>query len=265
MYTSVWNDDAGLILETLEEVKASFPTAWNNAHNPKAAPLKRDREEFCQRACWALRAKGIPAAMNGKRGNAADLSEDILALPNIDENGQSHGGAQDTSGRYAAIEIRDIIAGAGPDANGNQAGSLVFGDVTQATIDQNTSGCYVEPDPAYRYAPEPGPEPGPEPEPPPTNGDFETTVLTMLATIAHRVAAIEEAQARGLVGLGAINTNVSDGRAETHALFDQQTKRIFGVDGSGAASVAQEAIDILTTLKPAQGEQGTLPKICRLR
>lgn len=248
-YTSIWNHKAGLILDVLEDIKARFPRAWTNAHNKVAAPNKRDREEYCQRVVWGLRAIGIPAAMNGKRGNPADLSEDIVALPNVDDAGNAHGGAPDTSGRWLAIEIRDIISSAGPNPDGSQGGRLYFGDVTQATLDKREAGCYVEPDPAYRdgavVIPPPGPDVPPvKPTPPPTTGGGD--IATLLRDILLEVKITQEQNARILAGIGALNQNITDGRAENHALFDQQTKRIFGVDGSGATSVAQDAVDILT-------------------
>ena len=268
-YNSLWNHKAGLILDVLEDTKARFPRAWNNAHNPKAAPNKRDREEYCQRACWALRAAGIPAGMNGKRGNPSDLSEDIVNLPNVDESGNAHGGAPDTSGRYLAIEIRDVIGGAGPDKDGNQAGRVVFGDATQETLNKREVGCYVDPDPAYKDGATTTPPPvtpppvtTPPPTPPPTTGGGD--IATLLRDILYELKVTQEQNARILTGIGALATqqgNLESKLLDTGGAFDMQTKRIFGVDGSGATSVAQDAVNILTNTK----DLGTLDSIgCRL-
>lgn len=226
-YESIWNHRRDEILEVIEDVKASYPQAWQAAHNPRRGD-KRQREEFCQRVCMALRAIGIPAGMNGKRGNPNDLSEDIIALPNVDSKGVSYHGAVDTSGRFRAIEIRDIIASAGPDENGNQGGRPVFGDVTQATIDAGTSGCYVEPTPQEG-----------QPQRPPTGG--EPTVPPVTSPIPPpatdpgleaRVAHLEQQFALVLSGIGAVSTAIGtlDGKLFNEGgVFDELIKRLYGV------------------------------------
>ena len=165
-YQSIWNHKTEDIERVLHEVKDEYPQAWQAAHNPQRGD-KRQREEYCQRVCARLREIGIPAGMNGKRGNPDDLSEDIIALPNVDAHGRTFGGALDTSGRYAAIEIRDIIASAGPDRHGNQNGRPAFGDVTEETIRLGTVGCYVEPTPQSGQRPPVGGTPTDPPDEPP--------------------------------------------------------------------------------------------------
>lgn len=228
MYESVWNESAHTILTVLEETRERYPQDWQAAHNPQRGD-KQQREAFCHRVALRLRDLGIPAGVNGKRGNPLDISEDIITLPRQDTLG-----APDTSGRYPSIEIRDIIAGAGPDANGDQAGRLYFGDVTQATLDKNESGCYVTPTYPVTRPPVGGIPPVKPVEPPPPATNIEARFLA-LETLVRTI----------LSGQGAIMSALSDLDAKILApggAFDTQTKRIFGVDGSGDDGVAEETV-----------------------
>lgn len=103
------------ILEIGAQVRGTYPQAWANAHNGDPTT----GTEFVRRWAIELRAHGIFAGVNGKRGGN-DLSQDVLDFP------VQSGGAQDTSGHYPGILIADVIAGAG---GGNA--SLTFADVSQ--------------------------------------------------------------------------------------------------------------------------------------
>lgn len=243
-YQSIWNHKRDIFEQVLEEQRAAHPHAWQAAHNPQRGD-KRQREEYCQRVCARLREFGIPAGMNGKRGNPNDLSEDIIALPRTDRDG-----APDTSGRFPSIEIRDVIASAGPDRDGNQGGRPYFGDVTQATLDKGEGGCYVEPTPQNGGVRPPiG---GEQPDPPivlpgPIPG-------TDYQALADRVRALEESFALILSGIGALATQVGNLEGKllnADGAFDRMTKRIFGV-GMDDASVAQEVILLLQNLEPEE-------------
>lgn len=245
-YVSHWNHRADLIEQVLEDVKREFPQAWQAAHNPKRGD-KTQREEYCQRVVARLRELGIPAGMNGKRGNAGDLSEDIIALPRGDRYG-----APDTSGKFPSIEIRDVIVSAGPDAEGNQAGRPYFGDVTQATLDKREAGCYVEPTPQSGSRPPIGGEP---PKEPPVGEPGVPPIVPPATTpsVEARLEALETLVRSVLSGLGLVATKVADldrKLLDTGGAFDMQTKRIFGVDGSNNLSVAEEVVGILQNLEP---------------
>ncbi|HEY3499461.1 MAG TPA: hypothetical protein VGK73_32450 [Polyangiaceae bacterium] len=245
-YQSVWNHRTGVIEQVLEDIKNEYPQAWQAAHNPQRGD-KTQREEYCQRVCARLRDLGIPAGMNGKRGNPNDLSEDIIALPRPD-----HVGAPDTSGKYPSIEIRDVIASAGPDREGNQAGRPYFGDVTQKTLDNREKGCYVEP---IKLSGQSRPPVGGEVPTPPI-----VTPTPPSSALEARIQALEAQNlelrtmvANALSGIGAVATQVgtlSGALLDGGGAFDTMTKRIFGVDGSENAGVAEEVVIRLQNLEP---------------
>jgi len=237
-YESQWDDRRNVIEGVLEDIKNEYPSDWQAAHNPQRGD-KQQREAYCQRVCARLRELGIPAGMNGKRGNPHDLSEDIIALP-----GKS-GSAPDTSGRFPGVEIRDVIASAGPDSAGNQGGRPYFGDVTQATLDKREAGCYVHPTPQGgsrpgTTPPPPGPPP-PQPPPPPPPRD--------IAGLEARIGALEMQNANILTGIGALASQLGDLSRNTldpNGAFDTLTKRLFGV-GTDDASIAEEVVAALAT------------------
>lgn len=260
-YQSIWNHRAEDIERVLHETKDEFPQAWQAAHNPQRGD-KRQREEYCQRVCAKLRAIGIPAGMNGKRGNPNDLSEDIIALPNIDGAGRSHGGALDTSGRFPAIEIRDVIASAGPDREGNQGGRPYFGDVTQATLDKGETGCYVEPTlQGGSRPPVGGPvTPTDPPVTPPTGAQH--VLAEVIAGIQADILDLQQRQANVLAGIGALATQIGNLEGKllnTDGAFDHLTKRVFGV-GTDDPSIAEETVALL--LRPA--DQGGADLGCKV-
>lgn len=243
-YASQWNDRSAFVEDVLEDIKRDYPQDWQAAHNPQRGD-KQQREAYCQRVCARLREMGIPAGMNGKRGNPNDLSEDIIALPH---NGTD--GAPDTSGRFPSIEIRDVIASAGPDNDGNQGGRPYFGDVTQATLDKREAGCYVEPTAQVAGRPPtggtPDPPPVPDPLPPPIIHNPPPPGNT--AGLEARIAALEGQNANILSGIGALATQIgtlSGNVLDPNGGFDTLTKRLFGV-GTDDASIAEEVVAALT-------------------
>ena len=147
-----------LILDVGEEVRRRYPQAWANAHNgdPESG------SEFVRRWAMALRAIGIFAGINGKRGGQ-EPSQDILTFP------VHQGGNRDTSGRFPAIVIADVIGGAG-----GPSPSLTLHDVSAPS-----QGRFLDPwgvdhvdipglppgDPPV-LPPAPAPMPGPAPVPP---------------------------------------------------------------------------------------------------
>jgi hypothetical protein len=125
------------VIQLSEELKARFPQAW--------AKVQRhdDDGEFNRLLASACQQAGIPAYLNGKRGNPHDQSRDVLVFENPT-------GARDRSGRFAGIEIIDIIVGH------ESAGARV--DMLDVTVveDRNT-GQRMMPD---GYAIEPPPHQG---------------------------------------------------------------------------------------------------------
>jgi hypothetical protein len=164
------------VLAIGEQVKAEHPTAWRNAHNAG----EPQGSEFVRRWAIKLKAAGILACVNGKRGGDT-LSQDVLDFP------VTSGGAQDTSGRYPRIVIADVIAGAG-----GSNPSLTFGDVSEFApgkciepkLEAGESGGGTPP------PVDPGPVTPPVVTPPPT----ETGPI--LAELRALRAAVDELRAR---------------------------------------------------------------------
>jgi hypothetical protein len=145
------------VLTVGRQVAAQYPNAWRNAHNA-GEPAG---SEFVRRWVFALRANGILACVNGKRGSDT-LSQDVLTFP------LTSGGAQDTSGRYhGRIAIVDVIVGAG-----GPNPSLGFGDVSEFApgkciepfLDSTDTGTFPPVDPVTPppvvTPPAPAPAPG---------------------------------------------------------------------------------------------------------
>lgn len=137
------------IIRTCEEVAAAYPKAWAEAHNGSFDDRSREYNRLC---ALALRAKGIYAGLNGKRGNPDTPSDDILNFPLA----AGEGGAQDKSGRFPEIAIIDYIIGAGdPDIRKRSIG----------WIDQSAAAPGYFLDPKGQVVPFPAPPP---PSTPPT-------------------------------------------------------------------------------------------------
>ena len=131
IYETIRDVNKETVLRIANEVKRNFPDAWARAHrasNPAGS-------EFIRRVALALRAYGINAGVNGKRGNVNDLSQDPVTFP------VASGGVRDGSGTYAQIAIIDLIGAAGSD-NAN----ITWIDVTQETIDKGDIGAFVLPE-----------------------------------------------------------------------------------------------------------------------
>jgi len=139
-------------LAILENLRRAVPLAWANAHNRQ----EPSGSEFNRRAVLELRAAGMNVAVNGKRGNPRDLSQDILAFPVLS------GGAPDATRTVPGLALIDFIIGAG--ASGASLGWI---DQTQPTIEGGTGGAWVEPwlEPLEQGAAAPAPTPAP-PAPP---------------------------------------------------------------------------------------------------
>jgi len=141
-YAPIYESSGPTVLAIAEEVKRKYPGDWANAHNQQASGAV-----YIRRVAWSVHFAypHLNVGLNGKRGNVHDLSQDVLCFPNAS-------GAPDAAGRWPGLEIRDIIASAGtPDAR------LVWGDVTQATIDKGEKGAWVAPAPVDEPTPDPPP------------------------------------------------------------------------------------------------------------
>jgi hypothetical protein len=124
------------VLQLGEELKRRFPAAWaKTQHDGDDGEFNRLLASACQQA-------GIPAFLNGKRGNPNDPSRDVLVFENPT-------GARDRSGRFQGIEIIDVIVGH------ESAGARV--DMQDVTVVQDQSGQRFMPD---GFAIEPPPLPG---------------------------------------------------------------------------------------------------------
>jgi hypothetical protein len=139
------------ILDICEQVRRDNPTAWREAHNGNFDDTSTRYNDLCVQA---LRADGIFAGCNGKRGGD-QRSDDVLAFGLTDTRG-----AQDRSGRFPSMAIIDFIAGAG-----GPNPSLGWNDVSQAA-----PGRFLEPQGLPRVDGNPSTPPPPPPDQPPTNG-----------------------------------------------------------------------------------------------
>lgn len=174
------------VLDVGEQVRDAFPAAWRNAHTAG----EPQGSEYVRRWALALRANGILACVNGKRGGDT-LSQDVLTFP------LTAGGAQDTSGRYyGRIAIIDVIASAGlPSASLAWIDQSIHapGKCIEPFLDAGEPGGPPPPTPL----PPPGGTPGPQPDPPPT-GDMAAQLRALTAAVA---GTADRAQADALYGL----------------------------------------------------------------
>jgi hypothetical protein len=155
------------ILAIAERVRQDNPQAWKDAHNGN---FDETSTRYNDLTVQALRAAGIFAGCNGKRGGS-QRSDDVLVFGL--QAGQ--GGAQDTSGRFPEIAIIDYIGSAGdPDIAKR---SITWGDVSKAS-----PGRFLDPQGLARIdgavtPPVDPPPPSPDPNLPPSGGDMDLNVL----------------------------------------------------------------------------------------
>lgn len=111
------------------DVRAQFPAAWAKCLAPG------DDGEYNERVAWACQQAGVPAWLNGKRGNPNDPSHDILLFENPT-------GARDTSGRFAGVELIDFIP-----SHESPAAGFGWGDVTvvPGPPPSMPDGCAIQP------------------------------------------------------------------------------------------------------------------------
>jgi len=140
-YQPQWDRVRDVVLGVAAQVRADRTDLWDR--------LSAKDPAFIVEVVRRLRAQGIDAAANGKRGNVRDLSSDVVAFPNPT-------GCRDATGVQPGLELRDIINS----VEDPVARKLVWGDSTQETIDANVGGAWVLPDGAT-------PPPPPPPPPPP--------------------------------------------------------------------------------------------------
>ena len=122
-YQSIWAARQTEILACAEWVKAEHPYTWQQIQVP--GQTSRAFIGLVAARCQALVSGDI--GCNLKRGGP-EVSIDVLAMPNAS-------GADDSTHHYAGLELVDIVGGAeGPSP------SLIWGDVTQATISGGSRG-----------------------------------------------------------------------------------------------------------------------------
>ena len=127
MYQPLWTSKRQAILDVAERIKAQHPAAWAEVK----VPGQPSRTFILLVAAECQRTISDDIGCNLKRGGP-DVSLDVLAMPNPT-------GARDASGKFAGLELIDIINGAeGPNP------SLVWGDATQKTIDAGVPGGWVQ-------------------------------------------------------------------------------------------------------------------------
>lgn len=124
-YQSQWKERSGEILAIAAQVREQHPDYWEalKIHGTQ------DRRFINETSVRCIKS-GIPAGVNQKRGTQGD-SIDALALPNPT-------GVAAAVGPYPFVEIIDIVGGA--EGGPGSTPTLVWGDVTQATIDKGEKG-----------------------------------------------------------------------------------------------------------------------------
>jgi len=189
-YAPIYESSGPTVLAIAEEVKRKYPGDWTNAHNHQASGAV-----YIRRVAWAVHVASpqLSVGLNGKRGNVHDLSQDVLCFPNAS-------GAGDATGRWGGLEIRDIIASAG-----TPAARLVWGDVTQATVDQGTKGAWI--------APEPVDEPTAEPPPPLKSREQFYAEFQQVNDFYIAQDGLQRTNPRGMALVGADGIAYSDSQA----------------------------------------------------
>lgn len=129
MYQSKWYFAKNDILAVAADVRAKHPAAWAEVTKPHPA----SRTFIALVAAECQRLVNMDIGCNLKRGGP-EVSLDVLAMPNAT-------GARDASGKFAGLELVDIIMGAE-----SSNASIGWADVTQATIDGGTVGGWIAPD-----------------------------------------------------------------------------------------------------------------------
>lgn len=161
-------------LADVEQAKRDYPEAWAQAHT--GGPRT---EEFIRLLAARLHAKDARFGLNGKRGNPADISDDVL-------NFKGEGPGHDPTDGHRPITVIDVIAAAGsPEAR----------PVWQVFSDLPGPGAWVQP--ALLPAPAPMPVPPPAPAPTPTPAPVPAPVCTCdLAPLVERLDALAQAVAQ---------------------------------------------------------------------
>jgi hypothetical protein len=131
-YQTLWASKRQAILDVAERIKAQHPAAWAEVKVPGQA----SRTFISLVAAECQKTISVDIGCNLKRGGP-EVSLDVLAMPNST-------GARDASGKFPGLELIDIIGGAegGPS---NPEPQLVWGDVTQKTIDAGVPGGWLQP------------------------------------------------------------------------------------------------------------------------
>lgn len=76
--------------------------------------------------------------------------------------------------------------------------------------------------------------------------------MTDTVGIEARLARLEAQIAAGMSGIGALAAMLGDLKLLIQTLQDEQTKRLFGTDGTGDPGIAEEVIERLQRLEPAE-------------
>lgn len=160
---------------SVEACVTRYPAAWACAHTGRACSA--DFVILCARD---LSSKDANWGVNGKRGNPADLSQDILAY-------RGTGTAIDVTRGNAPMEIIDVIAcaGGGP----NCSPSVAWGVAPGGTGDR---GAWVDPWSVQPTAGGTAPTPNPTPTPP------QPAPSVDLRPVLDRLSGLEAV----LVGMG---------------------------------------------------------------
>lgn len=176
---------------TVQELKERYPALWSAAH--RKGP---DTNAFARLLAWTLHQRDPNVGLNGKRGNAADLSDDCICYQ--DPDGKSLDVR--TGQRVAVI---DFIASA-PNHPSHPDGTPAWGEVWDPK-NLPTPATWVQPSPVTATpgpTPTPAPGPTPTPTPPPTPAPPPVDVTPALAALQAEIAALRAVVAAQAADLG---------------------------------------------------------------
>jgi hypothetical protein len=155
--------------DIVQQVSAADPARFACAHN-EGRSCKND---WIKAVAWALHQTDARWGLNGKRGNAGDLSMDVVTWR-----------IGPTDRHVQAFDICGACGGGSP--------SVVWSDITNwSTLGNPGTAIWIKPEPVGGSGSGGGGNPQPTPPPTPPAPVDLTPVLTALRALGDRLAALE--------------------------------------------------------------------------
>jgi hypothetical protein len=207
----------------VEQLAAQYPQEWWKAHRPSGGGP--ETEAFIRRLAWVLHSTVDPRfGLNGKRGDPADISDDVVCF-----NGVSVLGDFDPTRGNAPVTVLDVIGGAGGPNPTPQWGP----------VGPSPRAAWVRPEPVGGVSSGGGGTPLPAP-PVPAPGPDLTRVLARLDALVAATSALR-------AQLDAIEA--SSAAAASEAL-----------KAAGRASEIKTQLENLPAARPAPRYVGRVPR-----